>query len=206
MRPHESSAPWPYPPRRPHLPASERRGQRAATPPAQSARDRPGELLATLGGLFLGPVSATVPPWKCRHPAESLKEPARRTVPPPPRRAVLQPRFREESAPRHMPCAENRWTQSVRGIATPSRRAVPGSAWMSNSPPAVLGFSRTRSVPDSVTDIDRRRLVPIHRGADFAPARRFEQWRVQYSGSGSLVRRLAMPQEGPLTLLVDLEM
>ena len=82
------------------LPASERRASAPQPRRRQSARDRPGELFATLGGLFLGPVSragtaAEVPASRGKPVASRPGE----EVPPPPRRAVLQPRFRE-SAPR----------------------------------------------------------------------------------------------------------
>ena len=54
------------------LPASERRASAPQPRRRQSVRDRPGELFATpSAGYSSAPFREPVPPWKCRHPAES---------------------------------------------------------------------------------------------------------------------------------------
>ena len=188
MRPHDVSGACghtpstaPSPCRRPSVGPARRKPRRR-----QSGSRPAGELFATpsagySSALFREPV----PPWKCRHPAESSEGAGPENSSAISRRAVLQPRFRE-SAPRKTCVPENSDAVGPGNGSPLPRRAVPsGSASMSNSPPAVLGFSRTDQVPDSVTDIDRPAAgADPPRGHDARPARRFEQWRVQYSGSG----------------------
>ena len=124
-------------------------------PPAAIGSRPARELFATLGGLFLGPASragtAVEVPGILR---KAQKEPARRTVPPPPRRAVLQPRFRESALRRHA-CRGKLWT-SVRGTV---RHPLGGLRFRLGLdvefPTCRPGSHAPDQVPDSVTDIDR---------------------------------------------------
>ena len=186
------------------------RARRASAPqPAGGNRSRPArELFATLGGLFLGPVSRAgtaveVPASRGKlrrsRPGEQFLHPLGGLF--------FNPGFASRRRGRHA-CRGKLWTQSVRGMVRHPSAAVPsGSAWMSNSPPAVLGSSRAPDqVPDSVTDIDRPAAgADPPRGHD-APLLLVDLSNGEFStpAVGSSVRRLAMPQEGPLTLLGDL--
>ena len=145
---------WLYPPpRRPHPAGVERRLARRCSPAGGNRlMTGPGTVRHPLGGLFLGPVSRPVPPWKCRHPAKLQKEPARRTVYAP-SAGCSCPVSRvgaAEDVPRKTLDAVGPGNSSP-----PLRQAVlPARPGCRNSPPAVLGSHAPDQVPDSVTDID----------------------------------------------------
>ena len=171
VAPHDVVAPVALPPphRRPHLPASERRGQRAATPPAAIGSPARGTVRHPLGGLFLGPVCERYTPWKCRHPAESSEGAGPENSSAPHSAGCSSTRFRE-SAPQKT-CVPRKTLDAV-GPGTV--RATP-SAGCSFRLGLDVEFPHLPSsgshapdqVPDSVTDIDRPAAGADHpRGHD----------------------------------------
>ena len=116
MRPHDVVAPVCTPSTAPSPCRRRASGQRAATPPAAiGSRPARGTVRHPLGGLFLGPFREPVPPWKCRHPAES----SGRSRPGeqfrhPLGRLFFNPGFASRRRGRHA-CRGKLWTQSVRG-------------------------------------------------------------------------------------------
>ena len=167
MRPHDVVAPDHTPSTAPSPCRRRASGQRAATPPAAiGSRPARGTVRHPLGGLFLGPVSRAgtaveVPASRGKlrrsRPGEQFRHPLGGLF--------FNPGFRVGAA-EDMRAAENSGRSRSGNGSPPPRRAVPsGSAWISNSPPAVLGSHAPDQVPDSVTDIDRPAAVPIHRRA-----------------------------------------
>ena len=188
MRPHDVSGACGHAPSTAPSPTAGVRasGQRAATPAAIGSRPARGTVRHPLGGLFLGPVSRAGTAVEVPASAESSEGAGPENSSATPLGGLFfNPGFASRRRGRHA-CRGKLWTVG------PGNGSPPPSAGCSfrlgldvDSPPAVLRFSRTDQVPDSVTDIDRPAAgADPPRGHDAAPARRFEQWRVQYSGSG----------------------
>ena len=187
MRPHDEWRLWPYLHGALTLPASGASGQRATPPAAIGPATGPGNCSPPLGGLFLGPVSRAGTAVEVPASRGKLSEGAG------PENSSATPSAGCSSTPVSRvgaavhACRGKLWTQSVRERFATPRRAVPsGSAWMSNSPPAVLGLTHPIRYPTaSLISIGRAAGADPPRGLAMpGPARRFEQWRVQYSGSG----------------------
>ena len=153
------------PPRRPHPAGVRASGQRAATPPAASARDRPGNCSPPPSAGY-----SSAPFRENRRGSAGIRGKLQegagpRTVPYPLSAAVLQPFSARVSAAEDMRAAETLDAVGPGNGSPPPRRAVPsGRGLMSNSRLPSSGSHRDQ-VPDSVTDIDRPAAVPIHRGA-----------------------------------------
>ena len=170
MRPHDVSGACGNvpPPRRPHPAGVRASGQRAATPPAAIGSRPARELFATpSAGYSSAPFREPVPPWKCRHPRKAQKSR--------PGEQFRHPSAGCSSTPvSRVGAAEDmRAAGKTLDAVGPGNGSPPPSAGCSfrlgtdvEFPPAVLGFSRTDQVPDSVTLISiGRQRVPIHRGA-----------------------------------------
>ena len=186
-------APVAIPPRRPHLPASERQASAPQPRRRQSARDRPGNCSPPLGGLFLSPAD------RYRRGSAGIrgsqKEPARRTVPPPPSAGCSSTPVSRVSAatcvPRKTLDASRSGTSFATRLFLPAR---PGCRIPHL--PSSGSHALADQVPDSVTDIDRPAAgADPPRGHD-APLLLVDLSNGEFStpAVGSSVRRLAMPQ------------
>ena len=153
-------------------------------PAAIGSRPARGTVRHPLGGL---PADISADRAPCRHPAESSEGAGPENSSATPLGGLFfNPGFRE-SAPRKT-CVPRKTLDAVGpgNGSPPPRRAVPlqsrPGCRIPTCRPRVL---RTRSgATASLISIGRQR-VPIHRGAIIARScRRFEQWRVQYSGGG----------------------
>ena len=198
MRPHDVSGACGHTLHGALYPAGVRAsGQRAATPPAAIGRDRPGNCSPPSAGYSSAPLREPVPPWKCRHPAESSEGAG-------PENSSATPSAGCSSTPVSRVGAAEDMRAENSGRSRSGERVRPPSAGCSfrlgrcripHLPSS--GSHAPDQVPDSVTDIDRPAAgADPPRGHD-APLLLVDLSNGEFStpAVGSSVRRLAMPQE-----------
>ena len=145
MRPHDGGACGLPPPRRPHLPASERRASAPQPRRRQSARDRPGNCSPPPRRAIPRPRFAS----RYRRGSAGIrgklrKRPARRTVPPPPSAGCSSTLISRVGAAEDMRARKTLDAVGQGTVRHPLGRAVPS---FGGYPPAVLGVLRMIRCP-----------------------------------------------------------